>query len=177
MNLIGEDINIRRVYYDEALEMQGIPCKYQFPLMATSNEQGEAVVDSYSEMIETHIFFDGNPKIKTYKKLGWVVENDKDLPFLISCSFNLQNVQKDCLFHIAGQYSGMKDRVFRVIELTMGMQCPDHIVCQVVPVLDKKQTVGRTAKEVENTYKQSNRFFKNPTDYRGQYISEQKGEK
>ena len=62
MNLIGEDIIIMRKYYDEALEMQGIPCRYQYPLMATTNEQGEAVVDSYSDIINTHIFFDGDPK-------------------------------------------------------------------------------------------------------------------
>ena len=54
-SLIGQDIEILRTYYDEALELQGIPCKYQYPLMATSNEQGEAVVDSYSDMINTHI--------------------------------------------------------------------------------------------------------------------------
>jgi hypothetical protein len=176
MNLIGHDIEILRTYYDEALEMQGIPCRYQYPLMATTNEQGEAVVDSYSDMIETHIFFDGNPKVKTYKRLGWVVENDKDLPFLVRCSYNLPNVQKDSLFHFSGQYNGMPDRVFRVIEITMDLQAPDHLVCQVVPVHDK-QTVGRTKKEVEKTYTQSNKFFKNPVDYRGQYISEQKGEK
>lgn len=177
MSLIGQDIEILRTYYDEALEMQGIPCKYQYPLMATSNDQGEAVVDSYSDMIDTHIFFDGNPKVKTYKRLGWVVENDKDLPFLIHCSYNLLNAQKDCLFHISGQYNGMPERVFRATELTMDLQCPDHIVCQVVPVYDKKQTVGRTKKEIEKTFNKSNTFIKMPTDYRGHYISEQKGEK
>lgn len=177
MNLIGEDIVILRQYYDEALEQQGIPCKYQYPLMATSNEQGEAVVDSYSDMISTYIFFDGNPKVKTFKRLGWVVENDKELPFLIRCSYNLPEVQKDSLFHFSGQYNGMTDRIFRVLEITMDLQCPDHIICQVVPVLDKKQTVGRTKKEIEQANTSSNRFFKSPTDYRGQYISEQKGEK
>ena len=92
MNLIGEDIKIMRTYYDEALEQQGIPCIYQYPLFATSNEQGEPVIDSYSDKIDTHIFFDGNPKIKTYKRYGWVVENDKELPFLIHCSFHLLHV-------------------------------------------------------------------------------------
>lgn len=72
--LIGEDIKLMRARYDEALEMQGIPCKYQFPNIATTNEQGEPLVDSYSDMIETHIFFEGTPKVKTFKRLGWVVE-------------------------------------------------------------------------------------------------------
>lgn len=176
MNLIGEDITLMRDRYDEALEMQGIPCRYQFPLMPTSNAQGEAVVDSYSDMIGTHIFFDGNPKVKTYKRLGWVVENDKNLPFLVHCSFNLKNLQKDCLFHIAGQYTNMPDRIFRVTELTCDMQAPDHMVAQVVPVYDKN-VVGRTKKEVEKTFNTSNHFLKPNIDYRGQYVSEQDGER
>lgn len=176
MNLIGEDITLMRDRYDEALEMQGIPCRYQFPLMPTSNAQGEAVVDSYSDMIGTHIFFDGNPKVKTYKRLGWVVENDKNLPFLVHCSFNLKNLQKDCLFHIAGQYTNMPNRIFRVTELTCDMQAPDHMVAQVVPVYDKN-VVGRTKKEVEKTFNTSNHFLKPDIDYRGQYISEQDGER
>lgn len=176
MNLIGEDIILMRERYDEALEMQGIPCKYQFPLMPTSNEQGESVIDSYSDMIRTSIFFDGNPKVKTYKRLGWVVENDKELPFLVHCSFNLSHLQKDCLFHVAGQYTGMPDRVFRVTELTCDMQCPDHMIAQVIPVYDKNNVVGRTKKEVEKTYNTSNHFLKANVDYRGHYISEQGGE-
>ena len=176
INLIGDDIIIMRDRYDEALEMQGIPCKYQYPLMATSNEQGEPVIDSYSDMIETHIFFDGNPKVKTYKRLGWVVENDKNLPFLIHCSFNLPDLQKDSLFHLSGQYTNLPDRVFRVTELTCDPQAPDHMVAQVVPVYDKNP-VGRTNKEIAKTYNKSNTFFKPYTDYRGRPISEQKGEK
>ena len=176
MNLIGEDINIRRKYYDEALEMQGIPCKYQYPHLATSNEQGEPVIDSYSDMIATHIFFDGNPKVKTYKRLGWVVENDKDLPFLVHCSFHLKDLQKDSLFHISGQHNGMKERIFRVTELTMDLQCPDHMVCQVVPVMDK-QTVGKTPKEIANTYNKSNHFIKSDVDYRGVYQNAKAGDK
>ena len=62
VNLIGEDIKLMRSRYDEALNMQGIPCRYQYPNMADTNAQGESVIDSYSEMIDTHIFFDGNQR-------------------------------------------------------------------------------------------------------------------
>ena len=176
VNLIGEDIKLMRSRYDEALNMQGIPCRYQYPNMADTNAQGESVIDSYSEMIDTHIFFDGNPKVKTYKRLGWVVENSQDLPFLIHCSFNLPSLQRDCLFHLSGQYTGMPDRVFRVTELTCDFQAPDHMVAQVVPVYEK-QTVGRTRKEIEKTFNKSNHFLNVPVDYRGNYISEQDDEK
>lgn len=168
VNLIGPDIKLMRDRYDEALVMQGIQCKYQYPHLADTNIQGEPIIDSYSELVDTYIFFEGNPKLKTYKRLGWVVENDRDLPFLIHCSFNLQNLQKDCLFHLSGQYTGMPDRIFRITELTCDCMCPDHMIAQVVPVYEK-QTVGRTKKEVQKTFSKSNHFLEQPVDYRGEY--------
>lgn len=172
VNLIGDDIRLLRVRYDEALQLQGVPVKYQYPLKAGSNAQGEPVADSYSEMIDTHIFFDGNPKVKTFKRYGWVVENDQNLPFLIHCSFHLPHVQKDSLFRIAGQYSEMPERVFRVTEITYDLACPDHIVCQVIPVYDE-QAVGYTKKEVEQKFTTSNHFLKPTLDYRGNYHNTQ----
>lgn len=167
-NLIGDDIKLMRARYDEALQLQGIPCKYQYPLMATTNEQGESVIDSLSPLQDTFIFFEGNPKVKTYKRYGWVVENDRNLPFLIYCSFNLSHVQKDAMFCISGQYSELSERRFRVTEITYDLQCADHLVCQVVPVYDK-QAVGRTKQEIKQTYNKSNTFIKDLVDYRGNY--------
>lgn len=152
--------------YDEALQMLGIPCSYQFPNLAASNAQGEAMIDSYSEELPTNIFFDGNPKVKTFKRYGWVVEGDANLPFLIHCSWNLPHVQKDSIFKMAGQYTDLPDRTFRVTEITYDAQAPDHLICQVVPVYDK-QYVGRTDTEVRQTFNTSNHFFKSNTDYRG----------
>lgn len=167
-NLIGPDIKLMRKRYDEALELQGVPAKYQYPNMPGTNAQGEPVADSYSEMQDVHIFFDGSPKVKTFKRYGWVVENNEDLPFLIHCSFNLEHMQRDCLFRISGQYSELPDRVFRVTEITYDMQAPDHLVCQVIPVYDE-QAVGYTKKEVEKKFDKSNHFLKRDVDYRGDH--------
>lgn len=173
VNIVGHDIKLMRKRYNEALAMQGVPAVYQHPLMADTNTHGEAVVDSYSDPIDTHVFFEGNPKVRTFKRLGWVVENDSNLPFLIHCSFDLPNVQKDCLFKFGGgHYSELPDRIFRVTEITYDLQAPDHIVCQVVPVYDKN-VAGRTDKEVSNTYNRSNHFLKSPVDYRGDYHNTQ----
>lgn len=169
-SLIAEDVTLMRARYDEALELQGIACKYQYPILADSNTQGESVVDTFSPVIDTHIFFDNSPKVKTYKRYGWVVENDKNLPFLIHCSFNLPHLQKDSLFRICGMYAEMPDRIFKVTELTYDLQCPDHLVAQVVPVYDNKIT-GRTDKEVANTYNKSNHFLKPAVDYRGHHYT------
>jgi hypothetical protein len=171
VNLIGSDIEIMRKYYEEALSMQGIPSKYQYPLLADSDTQGMPLIDSYSDMISTHIFFDGAPKARTYKRYGWVVENDENLPFLVMCSYYMENLQKDCLFHIGGHHANLPDRIFRVTELTCDLQAPDHMVCQVVPVYgnDSKNIVGRTDKEVAQTYNKSNTFLKPQKDYRGDH--------
>lgn len=158
-----------RKRYDEALELQGIPCKYQFPNLPDTNNQGESVIDSYSEEIDIHIFFEGNPKVKTFKRYGWVVDNDKNLPFLVRCSWNLPHLQKDSIFRIGGYLTDVPDRVFKVKELTYDIQCPDHIVCQVIPVYEK-QIVGRTDKETKETYSKSNRFLQQPIDYRGDVV-------
>jgi hypothetical protein len=136
-----------------------------------TNAQGESVIDSYSEIINTYIFFDGNPKVKTYKRLGWFVANDENLPFLIHCSFHLPHLQKDCLFRIAGQYTEIPDKVFRVIELTYDIQAPDHVVAQVVPVYNENKPVGDTKKEIEKKFDKSNYFMKSPGDYRGHYYN------
>jgi len=170
VSLIGRDVENLRKHYDEALQMQGIPAKYQYPFMADSNNQGEPVIDSYSDMVDIHIFFDGQPRARTYKRLGWVVENDDNLPFLVRCSFNLEHMQKDCLFHIGGHHASLPARIFRVTELTTDIQAPDHIVAQVVPAYDK-QTVGRTDDEIAKTYNRSNTFLKPSTDYRGDHAN------
>lgn len=175
VNIIGRDIELMRLRYDEALAMQGVEANYQYPNLPDTNTQGEATPDSYSELIKTHIFFDGNPKVKTFKRYGWVVENDQNLPFLLHCSFNLPKLQKDCLFTMSGQYTGMPDRVFRVIELTCDIQAPDHMIAQVVPVYDK-QTVGRTDVEIKQTFNKSNHFIKSNVDYRGDYRNKGKGD-
>ena len=175
-HLIYSDITLMRKRYDEALEMQGIPVKYQFPNIAESNAHGESVIDSYSDEVDTHVFFDGNPKVKTIKRYGWVVENSQDLPFLVHCSFNLPHVQKDCIFKISGEYSELPDRIFKVTDIAYDLQAPDHLVCKIVPVYDNN-IVGRTKKEDEKIYSTSNRFLKPNTDYRGHpYVTKEDAE-
>ena len=160
-----------RKRYDEALLLQGVPCQYQEPKFASTNAQSEAVVDHYELPVDTHIFFEGSPKVKTFKRLGWVVENEKELPFLIHCSFSLPGVQRDSIFKIAGQYTELPERTFKVTEISYDIQAPDHLICQVIPVYDQ-QTVGRTKKEVQQTFNSSEHFIKQPTDYRGEYITD-----
>lgn len=165
--LIGSDIKLMRARYSEALEMQGVPTNYQFPNIAKTNEQGEPEIDSFSEPIPTHVIFEGNPKVKTFRRYGWVVDNDKDLPFLIHCSWDLPKVQKYSIFETSGLYTDLPPRKFRVTEVSYDLQAPDHIVCQVVPVANNEPITGRTRKEISQTFNKSSHFVKESTDYRG----------
>lgn len=174
--LIKSDIRKMQIRYDEALKLQGQPCKYQYPIHPESNAQGEPVIDSYSVPIDTSVFFDSTPKIKTFRRYGWVVENDSSLPFLLHCSFNLPCVQKDALFTFEGLYTNLPERTFRVTEITMDAFCPDHIVCQVVPVY-YEQAAGFTKKETEQKYSKSNNFLKPAYNYKGKYAEPSDGDK
>ena len=168
MNLIGEDILLMRERYDEALEMLGVPALYQYPINARSNAQGESLVDLYSSPQSTSIFFEASPKIKTLKRLGWVVENNDSLPFLIYCSFNLPELQRDCIFELAGQYTGLPARKFRATELSYDIVAADHMVCQVVPVY-QSNVCGETNSETKYKYNSSNSFLNPDINYRGKY--------
>lgn len=171
-HLIGPDVQLMRKRYNEALKMLGVEAKFQFPNLAKANEQGEPEIDSYSEPIPTHVFFESSPKVKTFKRFGWVVDGDKNLPFLIHCSWDLPKLQKDCIFSIAGEYTELPERQFRVTELSYDLQAPDHLVCQIVPVAAGQPITGRTKREIQQTFNKSNHFLKENTDYRGQYIGD-----
>lgn len=171
-NLLKSDIVLARKRYDEALKMQGIPAKYQWPTKVDYNGQGEPVIEGYSDYIETHIFFDGNPQVRTFKRYGWVVENSDKLPFLLHCSWNLTHLQKESLFSISGQFTDIPDRVFRVTELTYDLQAPDHVICQVVPEYNAK-TVRDTESEQRRKFNSSHTFLRPRTDYRGDYHTTQ----
>ena len=168
-NLIApSSIKKMRLRYDEALKLRGVPAQYQFPILATSNYQGEPLIDHYSEKENVQIFME-NATIKTMKRYGWVVANSDDLPLLIHCSWNLKNMQKDCLFRTSGLLTDLPEQIFRVTEISYIAECPDHLVAAVVPVYDETTILGRTPKEVAQTFNTSNHFLKPVSTYHGEY--------
>ena len=58
LNLIQSDVKVMREYYDEALKVQGIPAKYQYPIFPDTNNQGEPVIDHYSVPEDVFVFFE-----------------------------------------------------------------------------------------------------------------------
>jgi hypothetical protein len=169
VNLIQqEEVEYLRACYDEALELQGVPCEYQYPLKNDFNVHGEQAADAFSEVIHTFVGIETEPKIATLRKLGWVVENDSDLPFLLHVSFGLPELQKGCKFMFAGLHTNLPAREFVVERMTMPFQAPDHMIVEVIPQYDKKNGgIAEDKKEVEKMLDREELFFTESTDYRG----------
>ena len=146
MSLISErEVEYLRSQFKETVKQLGVCFKYQYPLGNDLDSFAQPAPDGYSREIEVYGIFDGEPKLKTYRNLGWVVEKSDNLPFLIHIPFDTERIQKGALFKISGQITGIQERVFQVTELTSGLVCPDHIVCQIVPL------VGNTPPKIKET--------------------------
>ena len=146
MSLIREEeVQYLRDAFKETVRQLGVPFIYQYPLGNDIDSFAQPAPDSYSREIEVYGIFDGEPKLKTYKNLGWVVEKNDNLPFLIHVPFDTERIQKNALFKIKGQFTGIPDRLFQVTELSTALVCPDHIVCQIVPL------VGNTPPMIKET--------------------------
>jgi len=163
-----EDVEFLRCCYDMALELQGVPCEYQYPLKNDYNIHGEQSADAFSEIIHTFVGVEADPKISTLRKIGWVVENSSDLPFLLHVSFSLPGLQKGSKFKISGLYTELPAREFVVERITVPFQAPDHVIVEVIPQYDKKNRgIAEDKAEVEKMLDREELFFVEPTDYRG----------
>ena len=162
MSLIREDevLYLRR-QFKETVKQLGILFKYQYPLGNDLDDFSQPAPDGYSRELEVYGIFDGEPKLKTYKNLGWVVEKGDNLPFLIHIPFDTEHIQKGALFKISGQITGIQERVFQVTELSTGLVCPDHIVCQIVPLVgNTPPRTKETRRDIAKKNAEPRRFMK-----------------
>jgi len=166
--IVDEEVQMLREMYDEGLEMQGVPVQYQYPLKNDYNLYGEQAADAFSELIDTFCGVEAQPKIATLKKLGWVVENSSELPFLLHVSFNLPEIQKGSKFFFAGLHTGLPTREFVVERMSMEFQVPDHIICEVIPQYRKDGGIAEDAVAKQKLLDKETLFFEEESDYRGE---------
>jgi len=162
MGLISEqEVTYLRNQFSEAVKQLGVPFKYQYPLGNNVDRYNQPAPDGYSIEYDVYGIFDGEPKLKTYKNLGWVVETSDNLPFLIHVPFDTPHIQKGSLFKTSGLLTGIAERVFQVTELTTNLMCPDHVVCQIVPLVgNTAPRVAETRKEVAKKNSEPRRFMR-----------------
>ena len=162
MGLISEqEVIYLREQFNETVKQLGVPFIYQYPLGNNLDDFAQPAPDGYSVELEVYGLFDGEPKLKTYRNLGWVVEKGDNPPFLLHIPFDTPHIQKGALFKISGQFTGIEARVFQVTELTTGLVCPDHIVCQIVPLVgNTPPQTKETRRDVAIKNSQPRRFLK-----------------
>lgn len=162
MSLIVErEIEYLRRQFRFAVEQLGVQFMYRYPLNNDIDKFNQPAPDGYSEKIPVYGVFEGEPKLKTYKNLGWVVEKNDSLPFLIHVPFDTPHIQRGCLFEIDGQITSIESRLFQVTELTTGLVCPDHIICQIVPLVGNSRPLTQeTERDIAKKNSEPRRFLK-----------------
>lgn len=151
-----EDVDLGREYFKESCELYGIDIDYRYPIGNGENVQGEPDPFTYSPTIKIRGIFEGTPKASTFKKLGWAVENQKELPFLIHLPWDVPKIQRNCIVTFSGAFSGVPARSFLVTELTTSLILPSCITCQIVPLrggkLPEQETVVEKKERLSRPY-------------------------
>lgn len=162
MSLIVEkEIEYLRRQFKFAVEQIGVQFMYRYPLNNAIDVFNQPAPDGYSERIPVYGVFEGEPKLKTYRNLGWVVEKSDNLPFLIHIPFDTTHIQRGCLFEIDGQITSIESRLFQVTELSTGLVCPDHIICQIVPLVGNSRPLTQeTERDIAKKNSEPRRFLK-----------------
>ena len=160
MSLIVEkEIEYLRRQFRFAVEQIGVQFMYRYPLNNAIDVFNQPAPDGYSERIPVYGVFEGEPKLKTYRNLGWVVEKSDNLPFLIHIPFDTPHIQRGCLFEIDGQITSIESRLFQVTELSTGLVCPDHIICQIVPLVGNSRPLTQeTERDIAKKNSEPRRF-------------------
>lgn len=159
--IVPKEVIYLRAQFKNAVVQLGVPFGYRYPLNNAVDQNNQPAPDGYSTESEVYGIFDGEPKLKTYRNLGWVVEKGDNPPFLIHIPFDTPHIQKGCLFEIKGQITSIESRLFQVTELTTALVCPDHIVCQIVPLVgNTAPKTAETRRDIAKKNSEPRRFLK-----------------
>lgn len=159
--IVEKEIEYLRRQFRFAVEQIGVQFMYRYPLNNAIDVFNQPAPDGYSERIPVYGVFEGEPKLKTYRNLGWVVEKSDNLPFLIHIPFDTPHIQRGCLFEIDGQITSIESRLFQVTELSTGLVCPDHIICQIVPLVGNSRPLTQeTERDIAKKNSEPRRFLK-----------------
>ena len=159
--IVSAEVEYMRKQFKATVVQLGVLFKYRYPLNNNVDNYNQPAPDGYSTESDVYGIFEGEPKLKTYRNLGWVVEKSDNLPFLIHIPFDTPHIQKGCLFKTDGQITGIEPRLFQVTELTTSLICPDHIICQIVPLVgNTAPKTAETRRDIAKKNSQPRRFMK-----------------
>lgn len=135
--LFQHDATIYRRFFKEQAKLLGIPALYQYPIEMDHTAHAQEDPKGYSDPIPLDIIFDQSPKLKTWKKLGWVPESPEDNSYLIQVPYDTPNLQKGSLITLPSPLPLIPSRVFKITEITVDQVLPDSWYCKVAPKFEK----------------------------------------
>ena len=129
-----QNITLHREYFKEMVRLIGINVLYRKPKMKDYDQYGELDANYMPPEIVGCIF-EEHPTIWTMKKLGWVSELSTSTS-LIHVPYDLEGLQRGCLFIVPSGLDNTEGRVFKVIRLSTTLIFPASITCEIGPVFE-----------------------------------------
>lgn len=148
--LSERDIKLHRKWFEEMVRLMGIQVIHRAPKDSSKHYtlNTEIISNNYADPVIVGCIFNEHPDQHTMKKLGWVSELQEDAS-LINVPYDTVGLQQGSLFIVPSGVDNSQGRVFRVVDMVVGIIYPAAITCKIVP--EYEDTFDREA----HTYKHS----------------------
>lgn len=132
-DLIRQDIEYHRKYFNESAKLLGIKVKYYSVSKSKSNIYDDKDIH-YNDPMLLDIHFEQYPKIKTLKKIGWYKENDTELPIIAYIPYDTPFLSKNSKIEFEHDLGEL--RSFEVSEITTDYSFPIYWILKLVPIFN-----------------------------------------
>lgn len=130
--LLTPDIKLHRSYFNEMVKLLGIQVLYRAPKKDKHWTNYTEVESNYECPVKIGCIFEDHPNQKTMKKLGWDSELQTEAS-LIHVAYDTPNIQIGSLFIVPSGLDHTQGRLFRVVEMSVGIVYPASVTCKIVP--------------------------------------------
>ena len=130
--LLTPDIKLHRQWFVQMTNLIGIKVVYRAPQPGKHYTNFTEIESNYQSPEVVGCIFEEHPTQKTMKKLGWDSELQTE-ESIISVPYDLHDIQVGALFIIPSGIDNTKGRLFRVVDLSVGIVYPASITCKLVP--------------------------------------------
>lgn len=141
------DIKLHRQYFQQMVKLLGIKVVYRAPKPGKHYTSFTEIETNYENPSIIGCIFQEHPSQSTMKKLGWVSEVQTESS-LINVPYDTPGIQVGGLFIVPSGIDNTKGRLFRVVNMEVGIVYPASITCEIVPEWEDdfsitKETIAR----------------------------------
>lgn len=130
--LLTPDIKLHRQWFNEMVKLLGIQVIYRAPKPDKHWTTFTELESNYECPIKVGCIFEEHPTQKTMKKLGWDSELQQEAS-IIHVAYDTPHIQVGSLFIIPSGLDCTVGRLFRVVEMSVGIVYPASVTCKIVP--------------------------------------------